>query len=46
MRGETAASFCHKVAAWFPDMFCNFYLVENNEIAKKKTQKPLKLEKK
>jgi hypothetical protein len=22
------------VAAWFPDMFCNFYLVKNRKIAK------------
>jgi hypothetical protein len=22
------------VAAWFPDMFCKFYLVKNNKIAK------------
>ena len=21
-----------KVAAWFPDMFCNFYLVENTKL--------------
>jgi hypothetical protein len=33
MRGESAASFCRKEAAWVPDMFCNFYLVKNNKIA-------------
>jgi hypothetical protein len=22
---ESAASFCHQLAALFPDMFCNFY---------------------
>jgi hypothetical protein len=32
-----AASFYHQVAAWFPDMFCNFYLVKNNKIAKNST---------
>jgi hypothetical protein len=26
-------SFCCQVAAWFPDMFCNFYLVKNHKIA-------------
>jgi hypothetical protein len=25
------------VAAWFPDMFCNFYLVKNHKIAKNST---------
>jgi hypothetical protein len=44
--GESAASFCRQVAALFPDMFCSFYLVKNHEIARKKTQQPLKLEKK
>jgi hypothetical protein len=34
---KSAASFCHQVAAWFPDMFCNFYLVKNREIAKNST---------
>jgi hypothetical protein len=28
--GISAARFCHQVAAWVPDMFCNFYLVKNN----------------
>jgi hypothetical protein len=32
--GKSAASFCHQVAAWFPDMFCNFYLMKNHKIAK------------
>jgi hypothetical protein len=26
-----------KVAAWVPNMFCNFYLVENCKIAKNST---------
>jgi hypothetical protein len=25
------------VSAWFPDMFCNFYLMKNREIAKNST---------
>ncbi len=29
--GKSAASFCRHVAAWFPDMFCNFYLVKNHK---------------
>ncbi len=35
--GKSAASFCHKVAAVFPDMFCNFCLVKNQKIAKNST---------
>ncbi len=31
------ASFCCQVAAWVPDMFCNFYLVKNHKIAKNST---------
>jgi hypothetical protein len=31
--GESAASFCHQLAALFPDLFCNFYLVKNHKIA-------------
>ncbi len=31
----SAASFFHKVAAWFLVVFCNFYLVKNHKIAKK-----------
>ncbi len=31
--GKSAASLCHKVAAWVSDMFCNFYLVNNYRIA-------------
>jgi hypothetical protein len=30
--GESAASFCHQLAALFPDMFRNFYLVKNHKI--------------
>jgi hypothetical protein len=32
--GESGASFCRQVAAWFPNMVCNFYLVKNHKIAK------------
>jgi hypothetical protein len=32
--GKSAASSCHQVSSWFPDMFCNFYLVKNHKIAK------------
>jgi hypothetical protein len=32
--GESSASFCHQVAAWFPDMFCNMYVMKNHKIAK------------
>jgi hypothetical protein len=35
--GKSAASFCHQVAAWFTDMFCNFYSVKNHKIAKNST---------
>jgi hypothetical protein len=35
--GESAASFCHQLAALFPDMFCNFYLVKNHKIAHNST---------
>jgi hypothetical protein len=36
--GKSAASFCCQVAAaWFPDMFCNFYLLKNHKIAKNST---------
>ncbi len=31
--GKIAASFCRQVAAWVPDMSCNFYLVKNHTIA-------------
>jgi hypothetical protein len=33
-KGKIAASFCRQVAAWFPDVFCNFYLEKSHEIAK------------
>jgi len=29
---KLAASFCCQVAAWFPDMFCTFYIVKNHKI--------------
>ncbi len=35
--GKSTASFCRQVAAWFPDMFCNFYFVKNHKIAKNST---------
>ncbi len=35
--GISAASFCHQVAAWFPDMFCNFYFVKIHKITKNST---------
>jgi hypothetical protein len=35
--GESAASFCHQLAALFPDMFCDFYLVKNHKIAENST---------
>jgi hypothetical protein len=35
--GKSSASFCHQVAAWFEDMFCNFYSVKNHKIAKNST---------
>jgi hypothetical protein len=31
--GILATSFCHPVAAFVPDMFCNFYLAINHKIA-------------
>jgi len=34
---ESAARFCRQVAAWVPDVFCNFYLVKNYEIAQNST---------
>ncbi len=43
-KGKSPASFSHQVAEWFPDMFCNFYLVKNHKIAKNSTN--TKLEKK
>ena len=29
---KSAASFWHQVAAWFPNMFCDFNLVKNHKI--------------
>jgi hypothetical protein len=31
-KNKSAASFCCQVAAWIPDMFCDFYLVKNQKI--------------
>ncbi len=28
--GKSGAGFCHQVAAWVPEMFCNFYLLKNH----------------
>jgi hypothetical protein len=36
-KGESAASFCRQAAALFPGMFCGFYFVKNNKIAKNST---------
>jgi hypothetical protein len=33
-KGKSAVRFCRQVAAWFADMFCNFYLAENHKFAK------------
>jgi hypothetical protein len=35
--GKSDVSFSHQVAAWFPDMFCNFYLVKNHKVPKNLT---------
>jgi hypothetical protein len=42
--GNSAAEFCRQKAAWFADMFCNFYLEKNHKIVK--TQQQINLEKK
>jgi len=34
---KSAASFGRQVAAWVPDMFCNFYLTKNHKIANNST---------
>ncbi len=34
---KSAANFCPQVAAWFPDMFCNFYFLKNIKVAKNST---------
>jgi hypothetical protein len=41
-QAKSAARFCCQVAAWFPDMLCNFYLVENTKLLI--CQQPPKLE--
>ncbi len=33
IKGASAASFCHHVAALVPDMFCDIYLVKIHNIA-------------
>jgi hypothetical protein len=35
--GKSAASFCRHGAAWFADMFCNFYSMKVHKIAKNST---------
>ncbi len=35
--GKSVTSFCCQVAAWFPDMFWNFYSVKTHNIAKNST---------
>jgi hypothetical protein len=31
------ASFCHQMAAWVPDMCCDFYLPKNHKIVNNST---------
>jgi hypothetical protein len=31
--GISAPCFCRQVVIWFPDMFCNFYLLKKHKIA-------------
>ncbi len=30
---KSVARFCHQVAPWVPDVFCNFYFAKNHKIA-------------
>jgi hypothetical protein len=30
---KSAASFSQQVAAWIPDMFCDFYIVDNHKLS-------------
>jgi hypothetical protein len=34
---KLATSFCHQVAAWVPDMFCDFQLAKKHKIADNST---------
>jgi hypothetical protein len=34
---KSAASLFHQVASWFPNMFCNFYLLKHHKVAKNST---------
>jgi hypothetical protein len=34
---KSAASFCRQVAAWVPDMLCNFYIVKIHILTKNST---------
>ncbi len=40
---KSTASFCHQVAAWVSDMFCNFYFVKNHKIANNSTTNKARL---
>jgi hypothetical protein len=44
--GKSFARFCHQLAALFPDMFYNFFLVKNHKITKKKTPTTTKVREK
>jgi hypothetical protein len=33
-KGKISSQFLPPGGSWFPDMFCNFYLVKNHKIAK------------
>ncbi len=38
---KSAASFCHQVSAWLPDMFCNLHnKIKNHENANNSTITP------
>jgi hypothetical protein len=43
-KDKSAASFCRQVAAWIPDMFCNFYLVKNQKIVTNDSTMPEAIE--
>jgi hypothetical protein len=37
IEGKSVASFLRQVAAWFPEMFCNFYRMKDHNIAENST---------
>ncbi len=37
IQDKSASSFCHQVAAWVSQMFCNCYFVKNHKLAKNST---------